>query len=599
MGTNDQIFFTVELKTHLCALGCQTTFCPKVMASPYPSLQTVDLPAPVIWDVKPTPSFQSDLETRFKPLQSTYPGMVRFGKSNKYSPFLRFDHQYHLEGFLDGVPQRSGTFSGRIRAFKDSIPNENTMDISGFCKITHLLDAYRMIQGNYPMSQHPALPAPGRKSAKVYSKIHDPHNQAYVDAVACYMLSKFREADHSPHFSLFYGAYLAIAKEYYYNITEDFSEIRFESWFWRKKAQGVFKLIGFEGETPLDGDDTLMMPPDDLPDESSCDSDESDTEKSDSEGSVSELHDADNVGNIDSESLHSASIATASTKCDSDDSDSDSLGNEMKIFAALPEFPTMLMFLEANKNTMDSLLDNSPDMTTRPGSSEWESQWAAWLFQVIAALCPLQSLWAMTHNDLHSNNILWTPTDKEYIYYTTNDKRRWRVPTYGKLFRVIDFGRAIYTHNGILCISDDYWPENEAGSQYNFGPLYNPKEPRVYPNPSFDLCRLSVSIFEALFTETPEDRSDTVLSSEPDRVQNETTSDLYNILWSWLIDDDGRNILWDTDQSERYPGFDLYRVIAQKVKGAVPREQLEKAPFIGFCFSGVVPEGQKVYSLFC
>lgn len=570
------------------------------MSSPYPSLQTADLPAPVIWDSKPTPSLQAALETRFKPLQSTYPGMIRFGKSRKHSSFLRFDHRWHLEEFFGETPQRSGSFSGKVRAFNDGIPNETTMDISGFCKITHLLDAYRMIQGNYPVAQHPALPAPGRKSAKVYSKIHDPHNQAYVDAVACYMLSKFREADHSPHFSLFYGAYLAIAKEYYYNITEDFSDIRFESWFWRKKAQGLFKLIGFEGDTPLTSDDALMEPPNDLQDTGSAtDSDES------TSSHVSELHDGDGGGVGDAGSLHSASITTASSKAgessDDDTSSEESLGNEMKFFAALSEFPTMLMFLESNTATMDSLLDNSPNMNTLVGTPEWEAQWSAWLFQVIAALCPLQSLWAMTHNDLHSNNILWTPTDKEFLYYSTKDGRKWRVPTYGKLFRVIDFGRAIYTHNGILCISDDYWPDNEAGSQYNFGPLYDPKEPRVYPNPSFDLCRLSVSIFESLFTETPEDRPGGAnLSSEIDRVQNETTSDLYNILWSWLIDDDGRNILWDASQSERYPGFDLYRVIAQKVKNAVPRDQLDKAPFIGFCLStGTVPEGEKVYSLFC
>jgi hypothetical protein len=173
------------------------------------------------------------------------------------------------------------------------------------------------------------------------------------------------------------------------------------------------------------------------------------------------------------------------------------------------------------------------------------------------------------------------------------------VPTYGKLFRIIDFGRAIYTHNGVLCISDDYWPENEAGTQYNFGPLYDPKEPRVYPNPSFDLSRLAVSILEALFNEIPDDKKDgQILSSEIDRIQHETTSDLFNVMWQWLIDDDGRNILWDADQSERYPGFDLYRVIAQKVKNAIPREQLDKPPFLGFVYSNV-PQGEKVYSLFC
>ena len=592
-------------------------FCPKVMSSPYPSLQTADLPIPQIWDITPPPAFQAALETRFKPLQSTYPGMLRFGKSNKQSPFLRFDHKWHLEKFSGDVPQRSGSFSGTVRAFAGGTATEEVQDISGFCKITHLLDAYRMIQGNYPVAQHPALPAPGRKSAKVYSKLHDPHNQAYVDAVACYMLSKFREADHSPHFSLFYGSYLAIAKQYYYNVTEDFSDLRFESWFWRKKAQGLFKLIGFEGEVPLANDDPLMEAPEDISDESSCtDSDDDSVAR---RSHVSELHDGDNVTICDGGSMHSASITTASSAgsasasgTNNDDSDDDSndddyddesdIGKEMKFFAAISEFPTMLMFLESNKGTMDSLMEeNCPDMDAKQGTAEWEARWSAWLFQVIVALCQIQSLWGMTHNDLHSNNILWVPTDKKFMYYKTRDGRLWRVPTYGKLFRIIDFGRAIYTHNNVLCISDDYWPENEAGSQYNFGPLYDPKEPRVYPNPSFDLSRLAVSIIEGLFTEIPEDRSTAVLSSEIDRKQNETVSDLFNVLWSWLIDDEGRNILWDADQSERYPGFELYRVIAQKVKGAVPIEQLNKAPFSGFVLpsSESVPEGEKVYSFFC
>jgi hypothetical protein len=100
--------------------------------------------------------------------------------------------------------------------------------------------------------------------------------------------------------------------------------------------------------------------------------------------------------------------------------------------------------------------------------------------------------------------------------------------------------------------------------------------------------------------EIPADKEDgQIISSEMDRVQHETISDLFNTMWSWVIDDDGRNVLWDADQSERYPGFDLYTVIAQKVKGAVPRDQLDKKPFVGFVFSGSVPDGEKVYSLFC
>jgi hypothetical protein len=579
------------------------------MSSPYPSLQTQSLPSPQIWEMEPPAALKSALESRFCPLQTTHPGLLRFGKTKKQSPFLRFDQRWHLDGFIGEVPHRSGHFSGKVREYKTTGLSGTpvagaTMDISGFCKITHLLDAYRMLQGNYPVSQHPALPSPGKKSAKVYGKLHDPHNQAYVDAVACYMLSKFREADHSPHFSLFYGAYLAIAKEYFYNITEDFSDLRFEKWFWRRKNQGHFKLLGFNGDEPMDADSPLLVSPDE-----DLDLDESSTEGSDSssEGShISELGGYESAAGRGGEtgSIHSASITTASdsdetydSEDDDDDSDYDSEGmdDNTKLFAAMSEFPTMLIFLESNTNTMDSLLDET-DVSVEAEADKWR----AWLFQVIAALCQIQSLWAMTHNDLHSNNILWTATDKPYLYYSTADGRMWRVPTYGKIFRIIDFGRAIYTHNDVLCVSDDYWPENEAGTQYNFGPFYDPEEPLCYPNPSFDLCRLSVSIIEALFQEVPEDREGGgVLSDETNFRQNETVSDLYNILWEWLIDEDGRNVLWNPDKSERYPGFDLYSVIAKKVKGAVPRDQLNKKAFAEFCLKEKVPEGEKVYSLFC
>jgi hypothetical protein len=565
----------------------------------------MDLPDPQIWDVKPPPSLQGALETRFAPLQSTHPGMVRFARSNKASPFLRFDHRWHLDSFeggAAGVPQKSGPVRATIAAYKDGKPDENEgqRTIDSFCKITHLLDAFRMIQGHYPMAQHPALPAPGRRSAKVFAKLHDAHNQAYVDAVACYMLSKLRESNYSPHFSLFYGAYLAIAKEYYYNITEDFPDIRFEKWFWENQKAGLFRFLGYDGEELMDEKDSLFEQPEDL---------DSETE---SGSEVSELHDADGV-KAEVESLKSASITTASSageemgrnsnsgdsaaSSDYDgDEDYDNFGESVKLFAAIKDFPTMLMFLESNTDTMDSLLDAGA------ADPEREEKWTAWLFQVIAALCQIQSLWAMTHNDLHSNNILWVPTDQTHFYYKTNDGRSWKVPTYGKLFRIIDFGRAIYTHNDTLCISDDYMGDNEAGGQYNFGPFYDPDLPRVYPNPSFDLCRLSVSILEGLFPEVPTAREGgAVLSQEPGRKQMETTSDLWNTLWSWLIDDDGRNVLWEEDEQERYPGFDLYKVIAQKVHGAVPREQLDRAPFCDFALpEGVAPPtGAQVFPLFC
>ena len=576
------------------------------MSSPYPSLQTASLPAPVLWELPPSTSLQDSLRPLFNPIQSTHPGMLRFCKEKKRTgTFLRFNNKWHLESFSSQTPYRSGSFSAKVAEYKDSTATGVVKDISGFCKILHILDAYRVIQGDYPMAQHPGLPSPGTKSAKLYGKLHDPQNQAYVDSVACYMLSKFREGDHSPHFSLFYGAYLAIAKKYYYNITEEFSELRNKGWFWKQCRAGHFSLVGFEGDEPLPEDDALLVPPEILS-ESDSEYDSNSDSTSNSEENLSEFGDVQAQSNSgDLVSLHSASIDTESSSDSGSSSGSDSasdltseseINENIHLFAAIKEFPTMLMFLESNTATMDSLLYDG----AAAEQSDYELRWTAWIFQVIAALCQIQSLWAMTHNDLHSNNILWTETKEEFLYYSTADGRKWKVPTFGKLFRIIDFGRAIYTHNDVLCISDDYLPENEAGSQYNFGPIYDPNYPRIYPNPSFDLCRLSVSILEGIFSVIPELKDNgRILSSEIDRTQHETVSPLFNLLWSWLIDSDGRNVLWDADNTERYPGFDLYTVIAQKIKCAVPREQLEKDIFKQFVLDVPVPQGQKVYSLFC
>ncbi len=79
----------------------------------------------------------------------------------------------------------------------------------------------------------------------------------------------------------------------------------------------------------------------------------------------------------------------------------------------------------------------------------------------------------------------------------------------------------------------------------------------------------------------------------------ETVSPLYNVLWSWMIDDDGANILIEPDGDERFPDFELYRHIAAKVHNAVPARQFSKPIFDRFQVEpGSVEAGVKRWSLF-
>jgi hypothetical protein len=121
------------------------------------------------------------------------------------------------------------------------------------------------------------------------------------------------------------------------------------------------------------------------------------------------------------------------------------------------------------------------------------------------------------------------------------------------------------------------------------------------PNPSFDLCRFAVSAFEWLFPAEPpkKEKNAKVLSSEEGLTVRETTSDLFNLMWTWMITDMGENVLINADGEEKYPNFDLYKVIAGDCHEARPCDQVDKKPFSNFKVNqSEVPEGQKIYSLF-
>jgi hypothetical protein len=453
--------------------------------------------------------------------------------------------------------------------------------INAYLKVTHLLDPIRWMQGHYSLPIEAGLPWHSKTWTAAWHKIQDPWNQAYVEALATYALSRLRHSDVSPHFNHFYGAFCARADTYRFNINDDYSSFRNSRWFWKGTEAGLYKLSVVNSENPSSAvpsdvlEDILMKP-----------------EYTDDENDELSETEIDDV--CDDESLHSASLESKSF-ASSEDSEEDE-DEQYVVYSDIPDFPVMLIFTEININTMDSLL-SSDKHTCKPGSAEWEAKWSAWIFQVIAALCVMQKVLGMTHNDLHTNNIVWSETTDEFLFYKDLDGNVWKVPTYGKIFRLIDFGRSIFTINKKIIVSDDFRPGNDADGQYAFKPLTANPRVVVPPNPSFDLARLSVSLFESIFPNKPEDsESRTILSEEEGLVTRESVSPLYNCLWSWMVDEDDKNILMNPDGSERFPDFDLYKHIAAKVHNAEPAAQIHKMPFSQF---KTLEKVEKAYPLYC
>jgi hypothetical protein len=470
-------------------------------------------------------------------------------------------------------------------------------DDNVYVKVIHLLNPTDWIQGNYSFPKDVSMPGIQDSWGTVVDKLQCEENQAYVDALSVSLLSQLAEQNLSPHFIRYYGTICAKAEKYCYNMNDDYQSYRNTKWFWKQYESNQFKIRIFSDEKKRFLNDDEVAPFLLKPDEADLIDDDDDEEEildeiGDNNENADREVELESVGSFSTNSGSVQSILRISPSNQTLQSGSEA-SSEMDgydIFAEFTGMPVMLIFMEKMEESVDSLLgEDTYD----------ENKWTAWIWQIICALIQAFSFIELYHNDLHGNNILYSTTTEEFIYYRTKDNQVWRVPTFGKIFRIIDFGRAILRAENQSIISDDFHEGNDAAGQYNFGSIRDPKEAAIPPNQSFDLARLAVSIFDTLFEETPASKgSGAVLSKEGNWVVKETVSPLYNLLWTWMLDIKGRNILKSEDGEERYPGFDLYKHIAANCKNAVPKDQLRKPIFEKFKYTGIVPEGVTVYPLF-
>jgi hypothetical protein len=305
--------------------------------------------------------------------------------------------------------------------------------------------------------------------------------------------------------------------------------------------------------------------------ESECDEDDEDNE--DDNNNVNDNNVNDNNGNDNNGNDNNGNdnndddidqVEQLEDHCDDDSSEGswESIEEE-KLFATFPKFPVQAICMEKCEDTFDSLLIN--------GELEDEEIISA-LMQIIMTLLVYQKMYSFTHNDLHTNNVMYQPTNKEFIYYVYN-KIIYKVPTYGKIYKIIDFGRAIYQFKGNKYASDSFQPNGDAYSQYNTEPFFNENKPRLEPNYSFDLCRLACSLFD-------------IIVEDFDSVKDiSKCSPLVQLVNEWCLDDNGINVLYKTNGVERYPDFKLYKMIARHVHKHTPQNQLEKDIFKKFIVS--------------
>jgi hypothetical protein len=498
----------------------------------------------------------------------------------------------------------------------DNIVNGMLKDIDGatklkttvFFKYSPLLDPLKYIIGKYDIEDKHLLNLPSfSNQTHFHEKLKDVNNSAYVDSFFSYLTSTLLHKHGFLHGIDFYGSFLSIKENYLVNIYDDIEYIDEFDFFHKNKGvlfnvdESYADMVGndtrnykqkinvFNEQVELQLSDleelSLAGPALEVTDLNNPDviyvnvkTQERKESKTSSSSSMSSRSSNSSIGDAAGAGAGAANIEGSVDSDDSDDDDDNhsagysSLDGE-EVMVKIKDFPVQIIALECCEDTLNSLIEDDEHPLN---DEEWESI----VMQVLISLVTYQNVFGLTHNDLHTNNIMYTTTDKQFLYYKV-DGVYYKVPTFGKLFKIIDFGRAIYKFKGQLLCSDSFHPKGDAATQYNFPPYFNSKKPLVEPNFSFDLCRLGCSIYDYIVSE-----------------ESTVMSPIMKIIIEWCKDDKGRNMLYKKNGDERYPDFKLYKMISRKVHSHVPINVLRNSYFDKFKVTKKkIPKEKKIINI--
>ena len=152
-------------------------------------------------------------------------------------------------------------------------------------------------------------------------------------------------------------------------------------------------------------------------------------------------------------------------------------------YVKLKNFPVQINMIEMLDGTLDNYIEKTDNNIP-------ETEWKSILFQICFGLSVAQKEYDFVHNDLHSSNIMFKNTNKEHLYFNFKGNY-FRIPTFGKITKIIDFGRATFKVKNKIFFSDVFKKNGDAEGQYTF-PYHNSiKNCKIKPNKSFDLSRLA------------------------------------------------------------------------------------------------------------
>ena len=487
-----------------------------------------------------------------------------FALTEKNYNRISFNHKYHIQDLNTVID------SDTMTELKRPI----------FIKYSPLLDPLRFMIGKYDLMDTKTRTLPTLENDSIV-KLRTYHNSSYIDNFFCYLNSQLLHSHNIINCLDYYGSFLGIQEKFKMNIADDLEYVSSSPFF----KDNLGKLFVVHDDTQYEyknlGSRSNKMKLNISSNINTLDVIEIDDvlDANDGMGEVGELvyENEKKTSNDNSESDSSSDSSNNSElnySSDSEDGEDDEddenddwesesesksscMSSDECISAYINNFPMQMICLEKCDGTLDELFIKN-QINNETGS--------AILMQIIMILLLFQKSFRFTHNDLHTNNIMFIKTDIPFLYYKF-ENIVYKVPTYGKIFKIIDFGRAIYRFQGKVFCSDSFAPGGDAATQYNCEPFLNENKPRLDPNYSFDLSRLGTSIYDFVIGDCEEDEMD----------------DFQKTIYRWCLDDNGKNVLYKKNGDDRYPNFKLYKMISRTVHEHTPENQLKYDYFKQYC----------------
>ena len=557
-------------------------------------------------------------------LEETYENNSTDHLDNDYNPFKITKLQNYNPIYNDFFALNDKNFNQITLNSKYHIKNLNsvydvetkeTIEKPVFIKFGPLLDPIRYMIGKYDIKDDKirTMPTITTTTDDCIPKLLDKNNSAYVDSFFSFLSSILLNNHNFVHGLDYFGSFSGVQEKFRMNIADDLDYLKSSTFFNHNlgnyfstpiNIQTDYNNFGSRGNknklnisntqnklnisciSLCDNEITELNEP--IENAYNIDNNDNNDNKNNFETVYEKELNNETKSSSSSSSSNSSNNSEANYSTDDDDSDSDSTDDhsdntdddddstdnstddntndedsetteteyseDTQLFSYINDFPIQMICLEKCDGTLDELFEN--DLITHEiGTSA--------MMQIIMTLLTYQKVFHFTHNDLHTNNIMYMRTTKEFLYYKFNNKI-YKVPTFGKIFKIIDFGRAIYKFQGNQYCSDSFAPGGDGHTQYNCEPYMNENKQRLDPNYSFDLCRLGTSIYDFII----------------DIDDKEDDLDFFQkTILRWCKDDNGKNVLYKKNGDERYPNFKLYKMIARTVHNHTPQEQLNNELF--------------------